>query len=88
GGESMRELQTRAWGAVQEITKRHEESVVVTSHLFAILAILCKALDLNLSNFRNFNLGVGGISTLEFAGDRRRLVSFNETCHLGDPLAR
>ncbi len=84
GGESLPELQERVWDAVQGIISRnHTRSVVITSHFFVLLTLLCKILDLSLSDFRKLNISVASISVVEFVGDKARLVSFNETCHLG-----
>jgi len=84
GGETLPELQARAWGAVQDIVATNRsKSVVVTSHFFVLLTLFCKILDLGLSDFRKLNISVGGISIIEFAGDKPRLTLFNDTCHLG-----
>ncbi len=83
GGESLHELQCRVWEAVQNIISRdYGKTVVLTSHLFCLLTLLCSILELNLSNFRKLNLSVAGISVIEFAEVKTRLVSFNDTCHL------
>lgn len=82
-GESLPELQDRVWACVQSIIARnHHGSVVVASHFFALLTLLCKILDLDLSDFRRLNISVASISIIEFSGNRTRLTAFNETCHL------
>lgn len=83
GGETLPELQDRVWRAVSEIiAQRMEGPIVITSHLFALASLLCKVLDLRLSNFRKLNLSVGSISEIEIVRDEYRLIRFNETCHL------
>ena len=83
GGETLPELQHRVWNAVQEITSNdHSGSVVITSHFFTLLTLLCRILGLELASFRRLNLGVAGISIVEFSGEKGKLVSFNDTCHL------
>lgn len=83
GGETLPELQERCWGAIQNIiTKNHKDTIVVASHFFALLTILCKVLGLRLSDFRKLNISVASISKVEFNGNNTKLVSFNETCHL------
>jgi len=83
GGETLPELQERCWGAILNIiAKNHRDTVVVTSHFFALLTILCKVLDLHLSNFRKLNISVASISKVDFNPSNTKLVSFNETCHL------
>ncbi|MDY6912159.1 MAG: histidine phosphatase family protein, partial [Chloroflexota bacterium] len=62
GGESLPELQGRVWEAVENIiAANHLKSVVITSHFFALLTLLCKVLDLGLSDFRRLNLSVASI---------------------------
>lgn len=83
GGETLPELQDRCWGAIMNIVAtNHKETVVVTSHFFALLTIFCKILGLHLSNFRKLNLSVASISKVEFNSNHTKLVTFNETCHL------
>jgi len=85
GGESLPELQDRVWGSVQSILEEnHPDSVIIVSHFFALLTLLCKVLDLSLSEFRRLSISVGSISILELTEDKVKLVSFNDTCHLED----
>ncbi len=83
GGESMPELQERIWHAVSGIIAYgYVDSVVLTSHFFSLLALLCSVLSLDLSNFRRLNIGVASISVIEFKEGNARLVSLNDICHL------
>ncbi len=83
GGESLADLQQRAWGAIQRIVNRHPDGViVVVSHYFAILTIICAVLDLPLSQIGRFRLGVSGVSTIVFDGSHARLTLFSDICHL------
>jgi broad specificity phosphatase PhoE len=83
GGESMGQLQQRAWAGVERIVSAHpDETVIVVSHSFAIQSIICKALGMALSNFRRLRLNVGSLSILDFGKRGTRLVLFNDTCHL------
>src|SRR4030042_2559550 len=48
GGESLDELQRRAWRAIEHITERYpDEMVVVVSHFFTNLTIIYQALELD-----------------------------------------
>ena len=86
-GESLVELQQRAWKAVERLLERHKTSpehnegtiVVVVSHYFVTLAIILKALDLPLDYFPRFRLDPGGVSILEVRDHGVRLVTFNDT---------
>ncbi|NWF77109.1 MAG: histidine phosphatase family protein [Chloroflexi bacterium] len=93
-GESLVELQERAWKAVERLLERsrlvgvnpeHNEgtTVVVVSHYFVILAIILKALNLPLDCFTKFKVDPGGVSILEFRNYGARLVTFNDTSYQG-----
>ena len=63
GGESLYDVQARAWPAVQSLAERHEsETVVAVTHNFTIHAIICAALDMPLNNFRKLRIDLGAIS--------------------------
>lgn len=84
GGESLTELQNRVWSSIQGVIARnHNDPIIVVGHFFVILSILCKVLDIPFLEFRRFGMDVGSISILEFNGNKAKLVSFNDTCHLG-----
>jgi broad specificity phosphatase PhoE len=88
-GESLVELQQRAWKAVELLLERHttnpehskDTTVAVVSHYFVTLAIILKALDLPLDCFTKFKLDPGGVSILEFRDFGARLVTFNDTSY-------
>jgi broad specificity phosphatase PhoE len=81
-GESLMELQQRAWKVIEGLLEKHEDgTAVVVSHYFVILAIILKALDLPLDCFTKFKLDLGGVSILEFRDYGARLVAFNDTSY-------
>jgi broad specificity phosphatase PhoE len=88
-GESLVELQQRAWKAVERLLERHKTSpehnkdatAVVVSHYFVVLAIIFKALNLPLDCFTKFKVDPGGVSILEFRDYGPRLVTFNDTSY-------
>jgi len=88
-GESLVELQQRAWKAVERLLERHKTSpehskdttAVVVSHYFVTLAIILKALNLPLDCFTKFKLDPGGVSILEFRDYGARLLAFNDTSY-------
>ena len=83
GGESLAELQQRAWDAIRRIVDRHSDGViVVVSHYFVILTIICAVLNLPLSQMGRLRLGVGSISTVVFDEKATRLILFSDNCHL------
>jgi len=88
-GESLVDLQNRAWKVVEGLALKHEASpepgqdatAVVVSHYFVTLAIILKALNLPLDHFIKFKLDLGGVSILEFRDYGARLVTFNDTSY-------
>ena len=83
GGESLLQVQQRAWGAVQGIIKRHREgSVAVVSHGISLQTIITTILGAPLSIFIRFHLGVASITILHIDDNRTSLVILNDTCHL------
>jgi broad specificity phosphatase PhoE len=83
GGESLQDVQERAWAAVQRLRERHaENTVVVVSHNFTIHVILCRALGLPLGSFRRLRHDLAAKAVLEVRDDRAIVISLNDTCHL------
>ncbi len=83
GGETLAEVQQRVWSTVQRLVDRHRDGVlVVVSHYFTILTIICSVLNLPPSQIGRLRLGVGSISILTFDERVTRLTLFNDTCHL------
>ncbi len=83
-GESLGELQERAWTALVELENSHpqEEALVIVSHNFAIRALVCKVLGVPLTNFHRMSLSLGSISVIESTQQEHRLTCFNSTSHL------
>ena len=85
GGERLRDVQERAWQAVERMRERHARDVVVAvTHNFVILTILCRALGLELGDFRRLRHNVAAKSVLELHENRSMLVCLNDTCHLDE----
>lgn len=83
GGESLQDVQDRAWAAIERLRERHpEETVVVVTHNFTIHAILCRALGLPLASFRRLRHDLAAKAVLELRDDRAVVISLNDTCHL------
>jgi broad specificity phosphatase PhoE len=89
-GESLVQLQERAWETIISIEKDHEddESIVVVSHNFAIRTIIGALIGIPLANFHRMSLGLSSLCTFESdrrgdSDDRaRRLITYNSTGHL------
>jgi len=84
GGERLVDVQERSWRAIEAIAERHpDEAVCAVTHNFVILSALARALGMDLADFRRVRHAVAAISILDFRADRVRVVSINDTCHLG-----
>ena len=83
GGESLTQVQERAWPAVESLRNAHDgaEAVVVT-HNFVLLTVLCRVLHLPLSRFRRLRHDLGALSLLDLTAERQSVLSINDRCHL------
>jgi broad specificity phosphatase PhoE len=54
----------------------------VVSHSLAIQSIVCKALEMSLSNLRRLRMDLASISILSFGHEGVQLLLYNDTCHL------
>jgi phosphoserine phosphatase len=83
GGESLLQVQERAWRVVERLRAVYEDATVaLVSHNFVLGCLITRALHAPLHEFRRFRLSVAGVTTLRFRGDRTLLVQLNDTCHL------
>jgi len=81
-GESLIDLQQRAWKVIEGLLEKHNDgTAVVVSHYFVTLTIILKALNLPLDCLTKFRLDLGGVSILEFRDYGARLVTFNDTSY-------
>lgn len=82
-GESLTELQERAWDVISRLGLRHrQDNVVVVSHNFTIRVILCKVINLSLKYFRKLAQDVSAKNIIEHGERGWFLSTLNETCHL------
>lgn len=85
GGETLRQVQERAWGAVAAIRDRHPgETVAAVTHNFVIVTTLCRALALPLAQFRRLRHELAAVSVVELAPERETVLAVNDRCHLRD----
>jgi len=83
GSETLAHLQQRAWPAVQRIAGRHPGgTVLLVTHYFVILSVVCAVLELPLWQVGRFRMSVGSVSRVNFEDAFPRLVLFNDTSHL------
>lgn len=85
GGESLEDVQQRAWAFLEGIRDRGElEAVACVTHHFVSLSIVCRALHLPLTRIRRIRQALGSFSIVEFRGERIQVLKLNETWHLED----
>lgn len=83
GGESLEKVQSRAWAQIEKIMEKHgDETVIVVSHLFVTLMIICRALGIDAGQLMRVRQDPASISVLELTATGNRLITFNDTCHL------
>jgi broad specificity phosphatase PhoE len=83
GGETLREVQDRAWAAVQRMRGLHPEGeVIAVTHNFVILVLICRALELPLSGFRRLKQDLAARSILEVSDGSAVLLQMNDRAHL------
>jgi broad specificity phosphatase PhoE len=86
GGESLEDLKARVWPTVQQMLARHREgTLVLVSHYFVTLTIICAALGLPSYFIGKFRLGEGSLSTMILTDDATYLAGFNDRCHMLPP---
>jgi broad specificity phosphatase PhoE len=70
GGERLVDVALRAWNGLNRIAGRHgaDENVVVVSHNFPILGIICRVTGTHLNHYRNFHLDPCGVTRLSRNG--------------------
>ena len=81
GGESLADLKNRVWSAVKNIIDgTNHETILLVSHYFVILTIICAALELPLKTVRRFRIKPGSMSILNFE-NIPCLTLLGDTCH-------
>jgi probable phosphoglycerate mutase len=82
GGESLADVRQRAWKVIETLVKRFPNGeVLIVTHYFVILSLVCRVLGLSESDIRKFRLNTGSLSMIEVdPGGMAKLVVFNESC--------
>lgn len=82
-GELLSEARQRAWSAIQRLADKHRDgAILVVSHYFIILSIICSVLNLPVTEMGRLRLDPGSISTIAFDEQVTRLTLLNDSCHL------
>jgi probable phosphoglycerate mutase len=78
GGESLADVQRRAWSTIQRLSQKHPHRLVVVSHYFVILSVICSVLGLPLSQLGRFRMENGSISIINLDGQVAWLELYND----------
>ncbi len=79
GGERLADVAERAWNGLNQIVQRHAdaERILVVSHNFPILGIVCRVSGTHLNQYRTFHLDPCGITRLKYDGGDWNLTEVN-----------
>jgi broad specificity phosphatase PhoE len=80
-GESLAQLQERAWRALEKIISK-EENALVVAHNFTIAAILCRIRMISLSEFRSTCVGTASKTIIHLQNDGAFIEALNDRSHL------
>ena len=86
GGESLKEVQARATETLKRIARNHshDATLLICSHNFVNLTLLCHALDIALDRFRELKQDNAAFNILREQGKRFYAELVNERSHLGE----
>jgi broad specificity phosphatase PhoE len=80
-GESLSELQKRAWRAMEEIIGKSQNALIV-SHNFTIAAILCRLRNISLSEFRSTCVDTASKTIVRLDKEKAIIDLLNDRNHL------
>lgn len=83
GGESLMQVEQRAWNVFERISRLHTgETVVAVSHNLTITALLCRITGVGLRGFRNFNLRAASKNLIVSVNGNIEVKVLNDVSHL------
>lgn len=83
GGESLREVQERAWRVIEEVRARHEREAIVVTHNMVIRALLIRVLGLDFARSRCLKFGIASLNRIGWnGGPAPELELFNYLDHI------
>ncbi|MEM7007818.1 MAG: histidine phosphatase family protein [Thermodesulfobacteriota bacterium] len=82
-GESLVEVQQRAWSVLEKVHEDHlGETVVAVSHNLTIITLLCKITGVGLKGFREFNVQATSKNIIVSENGEIRVDVINDVSHL------
>lgn len=83
GGESLTEVQNRAYGSVMKLLENHySKTVLVVSHNLTIVTLLCKFSHRSLKSFRDYIVSETSKTVINFNNGKSRVELVNDISHL------
>ena len=83
GGETLSEVQERAWSAVERVRAAHPDGeVVAVTHNFVILTLVCRSLHLPLGDFRRLRQALAAKTLIDIREETQTLLQLNDNSHL------
>jgi broad specificity phosphatase PhoE len=87
GGESMRQVQDRAVGALLDLHRTHRDrTLIIVSHGDVIRAALLFALGMPIDSHSRFEIGLASVSTIRIDDAGLRVSVLNERPRLAAPF--
>ena len=81
GGESLAELQSRAWPPVEKLMAEGQNALIV-SHNFTIATILCRLRNIRLSEFRSTCVDNASRTHIRIHNGEAHIEAINDVRHL------
>jgi probable phosphoglycerate mutase len=89
GGEALPDVQQRCWSFIEQLSAEYDEcTLVLVSHYFVILSVICKVLEVPLQQINRFRMDTGSLTIITLDGDALWLQVFNDTGYMTDELRR
>jgi broad specificity phosphatase PhoE len=85
-GESLTQLQERAWRALKRIINK-EENALVVSHNFTIATIICRIKNISLNEFVSACVGNASKTIVSVQKDGIFIEAFNDRSHLPEDIS-
>lgn len=83
GGETLTEVQERAWTGINNLLNRYNgKSVLLVSHNMTIITLLCKFSKKSLLSFKEFLVHESSKSVISFHNDMFEIEVLNDISHL------
>ncbi len=87
GGESLADVDRRAWPVIAPIFAQDGDgTVVVVSHNWVIRVLICRALDVDVKRWRQFEVDLASRSVFDCRESGVVMRSLNDACHLTPDL--